>query len=224
MNVLVVEDDTRIARLVERALVRATHRVDVVHDGVAGLTHVDSGSYDIVVLDVMLPGMSGIAVAEEIRRRRIRTPILMLTARDGVSDRVRGLDAGADDYLTKPFALEELLARVRALGRRPADVRDAEEVLRVGDLHLDVSRREVRRGGNPIELTAKEFDLLAYLMRNSGRVLSRDQIMDHVWGYDAEPSSKVVDLYVHYLREKIDRDSTQPLIRTIRGAGYTVKE
>jgi DNA-binding response OmpR family regulator len=223
MYILVVEDDARIANLVERALRGAGHRADVVHDGAEGLTRAELGSYDLVVLDVMLPGMDGYAVARELRKSRVRIPILMLTARDAVADRVTGLDAGADDYLTKPFALEELLARVRALARRPADVVDA-ELLKVGDLDLDLARRDVRRGGASVELTAKEFDLLAYLMRNAGRVLSRAQIMDHVWGYDAEPASNVVDIYVHYLRDKIDKDSPQPLIRTIRGVGYTIKE
>ena len=223
MYILVVEDDARIANLVERALRGAGHRIDVVHDGAEGLTRAELGSYDLIVLDVMLPGMDGFAVARELRKSKVRIPILMLTARDAVADRVVGLDAGADDYLTKPFALEELLARVRALARRPADVLDGERLL-VGDLSVDMARRDVRRGGVAVELTAKEFDLLAYLARNAGRVLSRSQIMDHVWGYDAEPASNVVDIYVHYLRDKIDRDSPQPLIRTIRGVGYTLKE
>jgi DNA-binding response OmpR family regulator len=223
MYILVVEDDARIANLVERALRGAGHRADVVHDGAEGLTRAELGSYDLIVLDVMLPGMDGFAVARELRKNKVRVPILMLTARDAVADRVTGLDAGADDYLTKPFALEELLARVRALARRPADVLES-EVLRVGDLAVDMARRDVKRGGSAVELTAKEFDLLAYLTRNAGRVLSRSQIMDHVWGYDAEPSSNVVDIYVHYLRDKIDRDSPQPLIRTVRGVGYTIKE
>jgi DNA-binding response OmpR family regulator len=223
MYILVVEDDARIANLVERALRGAGHRADVVHDGAVGLTRAELGSYDLIVLDVMLPGMDGFAVARELRKNKVRVPILMLTARDAVADRVIGLDAGADDYLTKPFALEELLARVRALARRPADVLES-EVLRVGDLAVDMARRDVKRGGSAVELTAKEFDLLAYLTRNAGRVLSRSQIMDHVWGYDAEPASNVVDIYVHYLRDKIDRDSPQPLIRTVRGVGYTIKE
>jgi len=223
MYILVVEDDARIANLVERALRGVGHRVDVVHDGAEGLTRAELGSYDLILLDVMLPGMDGFAVARELRKNKVRVPILMLTARDAVADRVIGLDAGADDYLTKPFALEELLARVRALARRPADVLES-EVLRVGDLAVDMARRDVKRGGSAVDLTAKEFDLLAYLTRNAGRVLSRSQIMDHVWGYDAEPASNVVDIYVHYLRDKIDRDSPQPLIRTVRGVGYTIKE
>jgi DNA-binding response OmpR family regulator len=221
MHILVVEDDTRIARVVEQALAEAGHQVDVAYDGLDGLERAESGSYDLVVLDVMLPEMDGLAVARDLRRQRVRTPILMLTARDAVADRVRGLDSGADDYLIKPFALEELLARVRALGRRAGDGPDA--VLEVGDLRLDLERHEVARDERPIELTAKEFDLLAYLMRNAGRVLSKDQITDHVWGYDAQATSNVVEIYVHYLRDKIDRGFPRPLIRTVRGVGYTIK-
>lgn len=221
MYVLLVEDDPRVARVVERALTEAGHRVDVAHDGEEGLARAESGVYDLIVLDVMLPELSGIDVAREVRRKRVRTPILMLTARDAVPDRVRGLDAGADDYLTKPFALEELLARVRALGRRTGEGLD--DVLQVGDLTLDVQRREARRGDRTIELTAKEFDLLLYLMRNAGRVLTKAQIIDHVWGYDNETTSNVVEIYIHYLRDKVDRGFARPLIRTMRGVGYTIK-
>jgi len=221
MYVLVVEDDARIARVVERALGEAGHRADAVHDGTEGLIRAETGGYDLIVLDVMLPGMDGYEVAGRLRKLKVRTPILMLTARDAVADRVRGLDAGADDYLTKPFALEELLARVRALGRRGAD---DDDVLRVGDLTLDEARHEVRRDGKAIELTAKELSLLAYLMRNAGRVLNKTQIVDHVWGYDAETTSNVVEIYIHYLRDKVDRGFPRPLIRTVRGVGYTIKE
>jgi DNA-binding response OmpR family regulator len=220
MRVLLVEDDLRIARVVERALVEAGHRVDVAHDGLDGLGMAETTPYDLLVLDVMLPSMDGLTVARELRRERSRLPILMLTARDAVADRVRGLDAGADDYLPKPFALEELLARVRALGRRAGDV---DEALVVGDLSLDLDRHEATRGGKNIELTAKEFDLLAYLMRNAGRVISKAQITDHVWGYDAQATSNVVEIYIHYLRDKIDRGFPRPLIRTVRGVGYSIK-
>jgi DNA-binding response OmpR family regulator len=223
MYVLLVEDDARIARVVERALIEAGHRVDVVHDGTEGLVRAEGGGYDLVLLDVMLPGTDGVDVARRLRRQKVRTPILMLTARDAVADRVRGLDAGADDYLTKPFALEELLARVRAVGRRGADGLDG-DVLRVADLTLDESRHEVRRDDRSIALTAKEFDLLAYLMRHAGKVLTRGQIVDHVWGYDAGATSNVVEIYVHYLRDKVDRGFARPLIRTIRGVGYTIRE
>lgn len=221
MDILLVEDDTRIARVVERALEDAGHRVDVAHDGIVGLSSAERAAHDLVVLDWMLPGMDGLTVARELRRGKVRTPILMLTARDAVPDRVRGLDAGADDYLTKPFALEELLARVRALGRRAGE--GSGDRLAVGDLTLDLDRHEVQRDGQPIELTAKEFDLLAYLMRNAGRVLAKDQILDHVWGYDAQATSNVVEIYVHYLRDKVDRGFARPLIRTVRGVGYTIK-
>ncbi len=223
MYVLLVEDDARIARVVERALVEAGHRIDVVHDGTEGLVRAEGRAYDLVLLDVMLPGTDGVEVARQLRRQKVRTPILMLTARDAVAYRVTGLDAGADYYLTKPFALEELLARVRAVGRRGAEGLDG-DVLRVADLTLDESRHEVRRDDQPIELTAKEFDLLAYLMRHAGRVLTKAQIVDHVWGYDAGATSNVVEIYVHYLRDKVDRGFARPLIRTIRGVGYTIRE
>jgi two-component system, OmpR family, response regulator len=220
MHVLLVEDDVRISRVIQRALTEVGHDVDVAHDGAEGLARAEDIPYDLLVLDVMLPERDGFSIARELRRQRQRTPILMLTARDAVADRVRGLDAGADDYLPKPFALEEFLARVRALGRRTAD---STEPLRVGDLKLDPDRHEVQRGDQSIELTAKEFDLLAYLMRNTGRVLSKPQITEHVWGYDSEATSNVVEIYIHYLRDKIDRGFGRPLIRTIRGVGYTIK-
>jgi DNA-binding response OmpR family regulator len=223
VNVLLVEDDPRVARVVARALVEADHRVDLVHDGADGIARAEGGAYDLVVLDVMLPGIDGYEVARQLRRQRVRVPILMLTARDAVADRVHGLDAGADDYLTKPFALEELLARVRALGRRGNDG-VAEDLLRVGDLTLDPGRHEVRRDGRSIELTAREFDLLAYLMRHAGKVLNKTQIIDHVWGFDAAATSNVVEIYIHYLRDKIDHGFSRPLIRTVRGVGYTIKE
>jgi two-component system, OmpR family, response regulator MprA len=224
VKILVVDDERAVRESLRRALELEGYEIDLAVDGAQALERLHEGPEpDAMVLDVLMPGVDGLEVSRTLRREGSRLPILMLTARTQVEDRVEGLDAGADDYLTKPFALEELLARVRALARRPADLVDG-DVMRVADLDLDVARRDVRRGGSSIELTAKEFDLLAYLMRNAGRVLSRAQIMDHVWGYDAEPASNVVDIYVHYLRDKIDRDSPQPLIRTVRGVGYTIKE
>ncbi len=223
MQLLLVEDDSRVARAVDRGLREAGHQVEVSHDGVEGLVRAQTGIHDLIVLDILLPGMDGIEICRTIRRQGLRTPVLMLTARDAVSDRVKGLDAGADDYLVKPFALEELLARVRALNRRSKDGIE-EDVLRVGDLALDLARHEAFRGNQAIELTAKEFSLLTYLMRHSGRALTKDQITDHVWGYDSEVISNVVEIYIHYLRNKVDRGFPRPLIRTVRGVGYMIKE
>jgi DNA-binding response OmpR family regulator len=222
VRILLVEDDPRVAHLIERALGEAGYRVDLAIDGTTGLELAQATEPDAIVLDVMLPVIDGLQVCRELRRRRVRTPILMLTARDSIPDRVRGLDAGADDYLTKPFALEELLARVRALVRRGKGDDEAEP-LTVGDLTLNPVTRDVRRADREIELTAKEFSLLQFLMQHPGRVLTKAQIMDEVWGYDTEVTSNVVEIYIHYLRDRIDKESPRPLIRTIRGVGYTVK-
>jgi DNA-binding response OmpR family regulator len=226
MRILVVEDEKRIADFLGRGLQGAGYAVDVAQDGATALQFTHDTDYDLVILDLMLPDMDGLSVLERIRSRRAGPPVLILSARGAVDDRVKGLETGADDYLTKPFALEELLARVRALGRRAGE--GSEDQLVVGDLVLDLARHEVRRGDQTIELTAKEFDLLAYLMRNTGRVLSKDQITEHVWGYDSQATSNVVEIYIHYLRDKIDRGFLQPnprpLIRTVRGVGYTIKE
>ncbi len=222
MQVLLVEDDARVARLIARALTEAGHHVDTADDGAGGFARGATGEYELIVLDILLPEMDGIEVCRRLRKQHVPTPILMLTARDAVSDRVRGLDAGADDYLVKPFALEELLARIRALQRR--DEQAADETLRVGDLHLDPARHEAWRGEYVIELTATEFQVLAYLMRHTGRVLTKDQIMEQVWGWDSEVTSNVVEVYIHYLRGKVDLGFPRPLIRTVRGVGYTIKE
>jgi DNA-binding response OmpR family regulator len=223
MHVLVVEDDSRVARVIARALLDAGERVDVADTAQSGLVRAASDVYDVIVLDVMLPDGDGFQICRDLRQRGLRTPVLMLTARDAVPDRVRGLDAGADDYLIKPFAVEELLARLRALLRRgPATSGD--RTFRVGDLVLDLDDRTARRDERAIELTAREFDLLVYLMRHAGQVLTKNQILDHVWGYDAATASNVVEAYVHYLRDKIDRGFARPLIRTMRGVGYMIKE
>lgn len=197
--------------------------VDVAYDGATAYTMATESKYDLIVLDIMLPEMDGLEVCRELRREGVDSRILMLTARGSTGDRVSGLDSGADDYLVKPFSLSELSARVRALSRREVQPEPDQE-LQVADLVLDLSRHEARRGGKPIELTAKEFSLLEYLMRNSGRVLTRSQILDHVWGYDFDSLTNIVDIYVHYLRNKIDRGFPKPLIRTVRGVGYGVKE
>ena len=222
-GILVVEDDPRVARLVERALAEDGYRVLVAHDGNDGEAKAQKVGLDAIVLDVMLPGQDGIELCRRLRDSGVRTPVLMLTARDTIPDRVRGLDVGADDYLTKPFALEELLARLRALLRRPGSWTGRPEVLQVGDLCLNLDSREGSRNDRTIELTTKEFQLLAYLMRHAGRVLTRSQIVDQVWGYETAATSNVVDIYIHYLREKVDRGFDRPLIRTVRGAGYMVR-
>ncbi len=222
MHILVVEDEERLAALVRRVLAEERHAVDVAHDGESGLDLADSGTYDLVILDVMLPGMDGFEVCRQMRADGVHTPVLMLTARGSVEDRVAGLNAGADDYLVKPFALEELLARVNALLRRRTGTLDTSTELQVKDLTLDLVRHEVRRGNRILELTAKEFALLEYLMRHPGQVLSRTQITDHVWRYDIDALSNVVDTYIHYLRDKVDKGHNNPLIKTIRGVGYKI--
>jgi len=223
VHILVVEDEQRLARLLQRVLTEERHAADVAYTGDDGLSLALSGSYDLIILDLMLPGVDGMEICRELRAEEVPTPILMLTARGEVEDRVAGLNVGADDYLTKPFAMSELLARVNALLRRRDRVPDMSHVLQVGDLTLDLLRREARRGSRPIELTPKEFSLLEYLMRNQGIVLTRTQIIDHVWRYDLDAVSNVVDIYIHYLRDKIDRGAAQPLIKTVRGVGYKVE-
>ena len=220
MRVLVVEDEPRLLDLLGRALSAAGYEVDLVGDGADGYDRARAGAYDVAVLDVMLPSMSGLEICLRLRRLGVQTPILLLTARDTVEDRVAGLDAGADDYLVKPFATEELLARIRALLRRRGDG-DAVR-LRVGDLVLDRLRHEAQRGDRRVELTAREFALLEFLMRYPGQVLSREQIVSAVWPRDYEGGPNVVDTYVHYLREKVDRPPARPLIRTVRAVGYSL--
>lgn len=223
MHILVVEDEKRIAYLLRRVLQEERHTVDLAHDGDSGLDLALSDTYDVVILDVMLPGMDGMEICRQMRAENIKSPVLMLTARGAVEDRVLGLNVGADDYLTKPFAMEELLARVNALLRRRSRDFDSTLQLQVGDLMLDLVRHEVRRNGKIIELTAKEFALLEYLMRHPGQVLSRSQIIDSVWRYDLEALSNVVDIYIHYLRDKIDHGFAHPLIKTVRGIGYKIE-
>jgi len=223
MHVLVVEDEQRLAYLLRRVLLEERHSVDVAHDGNTGLDLALSDTYDVVVLDIMLPGIDGIEVCQQMRAERIMSPVLMLTARGSVEDRVTGLNAGADDYLTKPFAMEELLARINALLRRRDQHFDENPRLVVGDLTLDLVGHEARRDGRVIELTAKEFALLEYLMRHQGRVLTRTQIVDAVWRYDMEALSNVVDIYIHYLRDKVDQGFSKSFIKTVRGVGYKIE-
>jgi DNA-binding response OmpR family regulator len=226
VRVLVVEDERKLARWVARALEEERHVVDLAHDGDEALERAASAGYDAVVLDVMLPGRSGVEVCRWLRAHDVTTPILLLTARDQLEDKVEGLDAGADDYLTKPFAFEELFARLRALRRRATSQPEGggqPTELRVGDLVLDLVRHEARRGARRIPLTTREFALLELLMRNPGRPLSRTQIVLRAWPDDAETSSNIVDTYIHYLRDKIDRGFPDPLLRTVRGVGYAIR-
>jgi two-component system, OmpR family, response regulator len=221
MYVLLVEDERRLAQLIRRVLEEEGHTADVAYDGEEGLQMALEGTHDVIVLDVMLPELDGIEVCQTLRRSRVDTPVLLLTALDGVDDRVKGLDAGADDYLAKPFAFQELLARVRALGRRRVQARDPQE-LEIEDLKLDLRRRRAQRNGRSIELSPKEFSLLEFMMRNQGRVVTRTQILDHLWGYDFATDSNLVDVYVAYLRRKVDKGAERPLIRTVRGVGYAL--
>jgi two-component system OmpR family response regulator len=221
MRLLVVEDDPKMADLLQRALVRDGYAVDVVGNGTDALWSASENAYDAIVLDAMIPGPDGFEVSRRLRVDENWVPVLILTARDAVSDRVFGLDAGADDYLTKPFALEELLARVRAVSRRGPLPRPT--VLVVGDLRLDPATHEVRRGDTIIQLTPKEFALLHHLMRQPGAVLSRTDIIDHVWDFAYDGTSNVVDVYVRYLRDKIDRPFGRDDIETVPGVGYRLR-
>ncbi|MBI2767295.1 MAG: response regulator transcription factor [Chloroflexi bacterium] len=224
MKILLVEDEVRLATAVRRVLEEEGHNTDWLADGGLALAKAEDEEYDIILLDVMLPGLDGYAVARSLRAQKSTVPILMLTARDAIHDRVKGLDAGADDYLVKPFALAELLARVRALGRRAKMAGGAEpDALKVGDLELDLRSHEAIRAGQRIELTAKEFSLLETLMRHPGQVMTRSQLLDSVWSYDVMTESNVVDIYIHYLRNKIERNSPEKLIRTVRGVGYSIR-
>jgi two-component system OmpR family response regulator len=222
MRVLVVEDDAAIARLLARGLREAGFTVDEAADGDAGLQRARLDTYDVAIIDLMLPKLDGLGLIEAIRRAGIDTPVLILTARHSIDDRVRGLQAGGDDYLVKPFAFAELLARVQALIRRAARTVDASR-LAVADLTLDRLTRQVERGGTPIDLRPREFALLELLMRNAGRVVSKTMILSHVWGYNFDPGSNVVDVVIFRLRERIDKGFAHPMLHTIRGAGYVLR-
>ncbi len=221
MRVLVVEDERKVASFIRQGLGEEGYAVDVASNGEEGLAMARDGVHDLIILDIGLPKMNGLQVLQELRRRKVTTPVLLLTVRATIEDKVLGLDAGADDYLTKPFAFQELVARVRALLRRRTEGGPA--VLQFADLTLDPARHTAFRGGQKIDLTAKEFALLDYFMRNPGRVLTRTMIIEHVWDYDFDTGTNVVDVYVNYLRKKIDSDREPKLIHTIRGVGYVMK-
>jgi heavy metal response regulator len=220
MRILLVEDERNVASFIKKGLEEEFYSVDIAEDGSEGLLLSRTNDYDLVILDIMLPGINGVELCKKIRERDRRIPILMLTAVDSIESKVQGLESGADDYLTKPFAFSELLARIRALLRR---VPDTVSELTIEDLRMELLSRRVFRGDKEIDLTPKEFSLLEYLLRNKGKVLSRTQIIENVWGYNFDPGSNVVDVHIKFLREKIDSESEKKLIHTIRGAGYILK-
>lgn len=221
MRILVVEDEPKLNELIQEKLKTEHYSVDGCLTGTDALDYLACAEYDAIVLDIMLPGMSGLEVLEKLRAGKDETPVLLLTARDSIPDRVAGLDAGADDYLVKPFAFDELLARIRVMIRRGP--RNTQEVFTVADLTVDCAARTVKRGDIPITLASKEFSVLEYLIRNSGTVLSREKISRHIWSYDYEGGSNVVDVYIRYLRKKLDDGFTPKLIHTVRGVGYVLR-
>jgi two-component system OmpR family response regulator len=223
MRALIVEDDRTIAEFVANGLREAGYAVDVAADGERGVELASSGEYDVAIVDVMLPRVDGLTLIDRVRARGIRTPVLILSARRSVDDRVSGLQAGGDDYLTKPFAFAELLARVQALIRRSTGATEPTR-LSVGDLTIDLLTRRTERAGRRLDLRPREFALLEYLMRNAGRVLTKTMILSHVWGYNFNPGTNVVDVLVSRLRDKIDRDFDVKLLQTVRGVGYVLKD
>lgn len=221
MRLLVIEDEKKVARFIKKGLEEEGYAVDLAFDGEEGLAMVLDLVHDLIILDIGLPKIDGLQVLKKLRERKVPTPVLLLTVRATIEDKVLGLDSGADDYLTKPFAFQELLARIRALLRRKAEA--GTPLLQVEELVLDPSRHLVTRGGERIDLTSKEFALLEYFMRNAGRVLTRAMISEHVWNYDFDTETNVIDVYVNYLRRKIDSGREKKLIHTVRGSGYVFK-
>ncbi|WP_394218385.1 response regulator transcription factor [Halobacillus trueperi] len=218
-NILVVEDETKIARVLELELEFEGYQVTKAHDGMEGLRLYREKEWDLLLLDIMLPGLSGTDLLKRIRSGDEETPVIMLTAKDAVRDKVTGLDLGANDYVTKPFEIEELLARIRAALRTKSE----QQVMRMEDLTVNVNTHEVQRGEDPIELTAKEFSLLVYLMKNKRQVLNREQLLEGVWGFDYYGDTNIVDVYIRYLRNKMDKGYEPKLIHTVRGVGYVLK-
>ena len=222
MRILVVEDEIKVANFIQRGLEGEGFSVDMANDGETGVAKAEQGAYDLILMDIMLPKLDGLEAIRQIRDKGIKTPVLCLTAKDTVDDIVAGLDTGSDDYLTKPFAFSELLARVRALTRRSTDDRGAE--ITYADLRLDPVAHKVWRAGEEIDLTSKEYALLEYLMRNAEQTLTRTMIAEHVWDYTFDSFTNIIDVYVNYLRKKVDKDYDKRLIHTVRGVGYVLKE
>ena len=222
MRILIIEDEKKVAGFIKKGLEEETYAIDIAHDGEEGLLLGSEGQYDLIILDIMLPKVNGLEVLSQLRNQGSDVPILLLTAKDAVDDRVTGLNKGADDYLTKPFAFSELLARVRVLLRRgKAEVKT---ILQVDDLTLDLVSHKVDRGGDEIELTGKEYSLLEYFMRNQDKVLTRTMIAEHVWDYNFDTFTNVIDVYINHLRKKIDKGRQNKLLHTLRGVGYIMKE
>ena len=222
MRILVIEDEKKVAGFIKKGMEEETYAVDVAVDGEEGLAMAEVNQYDLIILDLMLPKIDGLEVLTRCREKKINTPILLLTAKDSVEDKVTGLNKGADDYLTKPFAFSELLARSRSLLRRGQG--EAKTVLKLDDLSLDMVSHKVNRNGEEVELTGKEYSLLEYFMRNQSKVLTRTMIAEHVWDYNFDTFTNVIDVYINHLRKKIDKDHPKKLLHTLRGVGYVLKE
>lgn len=222
MRILLVEDEKGLAVIIKKGLEENGYSVDMAHNGEDGLYMAENYPADVIILDIMLPVMDGLTILKKIREQEIKTPVLMLTAKDTIPDKIKGLDTGADDYLSKPFDFSELLARIRALIRRSGDVK--ESVISIGDLEIDTARHEVKRGGKLIMLSAKEYSLLEYLAYHKGHVVSRFDITEHIYSEEFDLDSNVIDVYINFLRKKIDKDFDRKLIHTVRGAGYILRE
>jgi len=223
-KILIVEDERKISRVLQLELEYENYQADIADNGKDALRFIEQEDWDLVLLDIMLPELSGLEVLRRVRKTDDSTPIILLTARDEVHDKVSGLDLGANDYITKPFQIEELLARIRVHLRKPATKQEKGKELSVGDLVVNINTREVTRAGEGIELTPREFDLLVYLLRNKNVVLTRDQLIENVWGYDYFGDTNVVDVYIRYLRQKMDKGYPKAYIQTVRGVGYTIKD
>lgn len=223
-NILIVEDEQKLSRVLQLELEYEDYATEMAGNGKDALVELENKNWDLVLLDIMLPELSGLEVLRRFRRSNQTTPVILLTARDQVHDKVSGLDLGANDYMTKPFQIEELLARIRVHLRQRTTLENNSEQLSVGELAVDTGTRDVKRKDKQIELTPREFDLLVYLLKNKNQVLTRDQLIEHVWGFDYYGDTNVVDVYIRYLRQKIDKDFDRAYIHTVRGVGYTIKE
>lgn len=222
MRITLIEDEKQLSGIIKKGLEEEGYSVDVAHDGEEGLYMVENYPSDVVILDVMLPLLDGFSILSSMRKKGIKTPVLLLTARDTITDKIKGLDIGADDYLTKPFEFGELLARIRALIRRKADIKDT--IIRIGDLEINTANREIKRGGRTIQLSAKEYAMLQYMAYNKDKIVSRTDLIEHIYDENFDANSNVLDVYVNFLRNKIDKGFKKKLIHTIRGAGYILKE